>query len=161
MDLYPGNKHSLLEMLFPSTIQISHTCRTHGNSHCQPHNALNVNDVEHLKKFLTNHAEENAVHLPGRVPGYKHYKVLLLPSSCTKRAIWELYRVACERTSVRVMGYSSFCKLWKKYVPYIVVAKPKSDLCWVCMKNNSAIARTSNLPEVSTYMHIATYSVQN
>ena len=37
--------------------------------------------------------------------------------------------------------------LWSKLLPYIVVAKPMSDLCWVCQKNNTNIVRGVNKSE--------------
>ena len=37
--------------------------------------------------------------------------------------------------------------MWNKYVPYIIVTKPRSDLCWQCMKNNNSIIRSRNFSE--------------
>ena len=37
--------------------------------------------------------------------------------------------------------------MWNKYVPYIIERKPRSDLCWQCMKNNNSIIRTRNFSE--------------
>ena len=37
--------------------------------------------------------------------------------------------------------------MWNKYVPYIMVTKPRSDLCWQCMKNNNSIIRSRNFSE--------------
>ena len=67
--------------------------RTHGNTHKQPHNAFTVKDVQHVKSFITSYAEENAISLPGRIPGYKDYKILLLPSDKSKHAIHCIYQV--------------------------------------------------------------------
>ena len=32
-------------------------------------------------------------------------------------------------------------------IPYVVIGKPMSDLCWVCQRNNSHILRAVNVPE--------------
>jgi len=47
----------------------------------------------------------------------------------------------------RAVGRSSFFKLWKECVPYIVVGRPMTDLCWQCKENNERIHRIANLPE--------------
>ena len=122
-------------------------CRTRGNTHRQPHNAISVNDVQHVKSFITNYAEENAISLPGRIPGYKDYRFQLLPSSNSKRSIHNFYQTATAKTVLWPVAYSTFCALWNKYVPYIIVAKPRTDLCWQCMKNNSSIVRSRNFSE--------------
>lgn len=49
-------------------------------------------DVTAVVNFLVNFAEENAVFLPGRVPGYKSAEVKLLPSSMTKAEVWRTYK---------------------------------------------------------------------
>ena len=38
--------------------------------------------------FVMHYVETNAILLPGRIPGYKRDDIKLLPSSCTKRAVW-------------------------------------------------------------------------
>ena len=45
------------------------------------------------------------------------------------------------------MRCSTFRKLWKQLLPYVVVCKPMSDLCWTCQQNNSRIVRQVNVPE--------------
>ena len=45
----------------------------------------------------------------------------------------------------RVIGGSTFRKLWKELCPYIVVARPMTDLCWRCQRNNTHIFRSANL----------------
>jgi len=39
----------------------------------------------HVVKFLQNYAEENALLLPGRIPGCKRDDINLLPSSRSKK----------------------------------------------------------------------------
>jgi len=47
----------------------------------------------------------------------------------------------------RVVGSSSFFGLWKQLTPFIVTAKPVTDLCWTCQKNNTLIYRGSNIAD--------------
>lgn len=61
------------------------TARVHGNSKRQPKNTLNMEEIKNLVTFLNNHAEKNAILLPGRIPGYKRDTIQLLPSSTTKK----------------------------------------------------------------------------
>ena len=86
--------------------------------------------------------------LPGRVPGYSRSDIQLLPSSDTKRAIWRSYITVAEAdATIRPVAYTTFCHLWKKLMPSIVIMKPRSDLCWQCQQNSTAIIRTANLSE--------------
>ena len=45
--------------------------RIHGNSKRLPHNVLPVAIAEDVKSFRSNFVDENAVLLPGRIPGFK------------------------------------------------------------------------------------------
>ena len=104
--VYVGSQHKPIQ-----------SSRTHGNKSRQPHHALRVEDVQHVVRYIGNYAETHAILLPGRIPGYKNYNMQLLPSSSTKRAVWENYSVATELTRQRIVGFSAFCKYWKKYMP--------------------------------------------
>ena len=97
--------------------------------------------------------------LPGRVPGYKNTDVKLLPSSTTKKSIWELYLQAAAASLMRAVGYSTFTSLWRQLLPNIVVMKPMSDLCWVCQQNSVAITRSANTTEaeMSSVSHYNVY----
>ena len=82
----------------------------------------------------------HAILLPGRIPGVKNYdKVQLLPSSTTNIDVYWEYEKAIQATGERVCGKSSFFKYWEMYVRTM---KAMSDLCWVCQKNSSALARS-------------------
>jgi hypothetical protein len=96
--------------------------------------------------------------LPGRVPGYKDSDVKLLPSSTTKHIIWEQYIQAAATTSMRAVAYSTFTHLWRQLLPYVIVMKPMSDLCWVCQQNSTAIMRSAN-KEPDEKSIVSTYHV--
>ena len=69
--------------------------RQHGNLHRLPANALAVVDIQHVVKFVENYAEEHAILLPGRIPGYKRDDLRLLPSSSTKAVVYRAYAQSC------------------------------------------------------------------
>ena len=57
------------------------TPRMHGNTKRKPKHALSYTTTEFVVRFLFNYAEQNALVLPGRVPGYSRTDIQLLPSS--------------------------------------------------------------------------------
>ena len=103
--------------------------------------ALHFDDIKRVIQFVTNYASDHALVLPGRVPGFRRDDVKLLPSSHTKKVVYVKYTESLKDTNTRVVGESSFYSLWNKLVPYIVSAKPMTDLCWICQKNNTLIYR--------------------
>ena len=121
------------------------TPRTHGNAKKKPHHALLLCSIEYVVRFIHNYAEQNALLLPGRVPGYSRSDIQLLPSSTSKRQIWRVYQSAAdEDNSIHNVAYSTFCTLWRQLVPSVVLMKPMSDLCWKCQQNSAAILRAAN-----------------
>ena len=54
---------------------------------------------------------------------------------------------ASAESNLRPIGFSTFCRLWRNFLPSILVMKPMTDLCWTCQKNNSAIIRSVNCSE--------------
>ncbi|CAH3141519.1 unnamed protein product [Porites evermanni] len=123
------------------------TLRTHGNAKRLPSNASSIETVERVVKFIKNVAEEQALLLPGRVPGFKRIDVKLLPSNLTKHGLWKTYFDICTKTGQVSVGYSKFCDLWNQLCPFILIMRPATDLCWTCQKNNSQINKSANLPE--------------
>ena len=121
--------------------------RQHGNLRRMPSNTVCFADTQRVVEFLHTYSEAHAILLPGRIPGYKRTDVQLLPSSTTKRQVWEQYCVAIVGSSHHQVAYSTFCTIWRRVVPHIMVTKPMSDLCFVCQTNSRAIMRSANLPE--------------
>ncbi|XP_064390673.1 uncharacterized protein LOC135338462 isoform X2 [Halichondria panicea] len=121
--------------------------RVHGNTHRLPKNTLSHEDIKNILQFLLNYSEANGVLLPGRVPGYSSSDIKLLPSSTSKRCIWKLYIEAMGKEESRAAAYRTFCRLWQQLLPYLVLMKPMTDLCWVCQKNSTAVLRAVNDPE--------------
>ena len=95
--------------------------RTHGNKKRLPSSAFSAATVEQVVKFIMNVAEDQALLLPGRVPGFKRIDVKLLPSSMTKSRLWKSYQGACAAVGHESVGYSKFCDLWTQLCPFIVI----------------------------------------
>jgi len=53
--------------------------------------------------------------------------------------------VAC--LEMRAVGKTTFRRLWRQLVPYVVRTRPMTDLCWECQRNNEALYRSANLPD--------------
>ena len=58
--------------------------RVHKNTKRLHHHAISFDDATHIVKYLQNYAEQNAVLLPGHIPGYKRDDMKLLPCSESK-----------------------------------------------------------------------------
>ena len=164
--LYNGQSICLKTFLFLHTIGkkrysnlIKHyhlngvTPRIHGNEKRQPWHAATYADKEKAIAFIKNYADIHAMPLPGRLPKHQDYKVMLLPSSVTKKKVYNEYSFLSQEvhspvgTPVRIFGYREFCRLWAEVVPYISVILPSSDLCFLCQQNATAIMHSANLPE--------------
>ncbi|KAM9364293.1 uncharacterized protein KZ484_010563 isoform 2-T3 [Pholidichthys leucotaenia] len=109
---------------------------------------LSHDDIERVVKFILNYCEDHAIILPGRIPGYKDFRIKLLPSSTTKASVFRLYRSAMIDAGHRAVKITSFRRLWNSLLAFIVKAKPVMDLCWLCQKNNYQVYCSANLPEV-------------
>ena len=126
----------------------SNGLRPRKRPYVKPRHALRLAEIEYVVSFVRNYAEDNAILLPGRIPGYKRDDLVLLPSSTTKIAVWNVYHTAAgSAPDVKAVGYSSFCSLWNQLLPHILVCKPMSDLCWTCQQNSTMIMRAHNRPE--------------
>ena len=51
----------------------------------------------------------------------------------------------CNEADIRAVGYSLFLELWQTLIPWIVIAKPSSDLCWTCQQFSETLANNPNL----------------
>ena len=89
--------------------------RRHGNCNRLPSNTFPQAVVEDVKSFLSNYVKENAILLPGRIPGYKNDDIKLLSSSETKMSVWRDFTAACERSDKQLVSYSKFKDLWEQF----------------------------------------------
>ena len=103
--------------------------------------ALTLEDVKHVTAFLLHFGDQHGMVLPGRIPGFARDDLRVLPSHYTRKAIWQLNTDAESPAVIRKVKLRSFSQLWKQLLPFIVVAKPMSDLCWTCQQNNTRVVR--------------------
>lgn len=54
--------------------------------------------------------------------------------------VWKMYRESTPEGE-KTVALSTFRKLWKQLLPYVVITKPATDLCWICQKNNNLIIK--------------------
>ena len=83
----------------------------HGNTGRLPNHNLPLKSAEYVVRFLLNYSEENALLLPGKVPGYSRSDLKLYPSSVSKRGIWRNYHSAASfDDNIHAVAYSTFCR---------------------------------------------------
>ena len=116
----------------------------HGNAKRLPAHGFTMDDIRQITTFLTNYSEVNAIQLPGRIPGYKRSDVQLLPTHTMKRSVYKYYVKVCATLTYKLASYRTFCRVWQKYKPLLIITAPKSDLCWMCQKNSFAITESAN-----------------
>ena len=78
--------------------------RVHGSHKRLPHNTLPQAVTEDVKNFVMNYVDENAILLPGRIPGYKNDDIRLLSSCETKMNVWRGYKNVCEERGNRLLA---------------------------------------------------------
>ena len=71
---------------------------------------------------------ENAIVLPGRIPGFKSDDVKVLSSNETKTSVWRVYTNTCKASGEQAVCYSKFADMWQQFHPNVVVSKPMTDL---------------------------------
>lgn len=86
------------------------TLRTHGNTGKLPHNVTSYASIRYIVQFITNFAEQNALLLPGRIPGYKQDDLEILPSSITKKVNFHDFVNECN-DSYNFMHFVAYCNL--------------------------------------------------
>ena len=84
------------------------TLRSHGNKKRLPSSTFSAETVENVVKFILNVAEDQALLLPGRVPGFKRVDVKLLPSVLTKHSLWKTYSEIVQAMVKRRSGIPNF-----------------------------------------------------
>jgi len=70
--------------------------------------SLQIEDIRCVVSFITNYAESNAVHLPGRLAAHYKSNIQLFPTSITKVAIFRLYENSLKQTGKTEFILDSF-----------------------------------------------------
>ena len=123
------------------------TPRVHGNKSRQPRHALKFDEIQRVISFIINYAEQHAIILPGRHPRHWITDAKLLPTSCTKHHVFQLYKEAAATNGYRDIGESTFLNLWNQLVPFVRTMPPASDLCWKCQETTRKMQRAANRPD--------------
>nr|XP_022908321.1 uncharacterized protein LOC111419695 isoform X2 [Onthophagus taurus] len=125
------------------------TVRLHGlaNKECTNPKSFKPADIQKVVKFIEYTADLLAVPLPGRLPQFKDYRVMKLPSNETKSSIYRKYIASLNNDELN-MTNQSFRRIWNKYIPYVTVMKPADDLCDFCRENTLSIAQVKNVPDI-------------
>jgi hypothetical protein len=101
-------------------------------------------DIQSVVTFLLAFAAKFAVALPGRLPNFKDWRVLQLPSAFTKAVVHRKYVESCTLANTVPVHLKSFLKMWRQLCPYISPMKLATDLCDVCNLNMIAIRKSIN-----------------
>ncbi|XP_036321008.1 uncharacterized protein LOC118735395 isoform X2 [Rhagoletis pomonella] len=104
-------------------------------------------DIEKAVKFIESIADLMALPLPGRLPKFKDFRIMKLPSSETKSSIYRKYISSLSDDELK-MSNCSFRRIWSKYIPHVTVMKPADDLCDVCRGNTISIAQAKGVTDI-------------
>ncbi|XP_036329826.1 uncharacterized protein LOC118741966 [Rhagoletis pomonella] len=104
-------------------------------------------DIEKAVKFMESIADLMALLLPGRLPKFKDFRIMKLPSSETKSSIYRKYISSLSDDELK-MSNCSFRRIWSKYPPHVTVMKPADDLCDVCRGNTISIAQAKGVTDI-------------
>lgn len=109
------------------------TVREHGLANKPSTNPKSFKPAEIQKavKFIEYTADLLALPLPGRLPKFKDYRVMKLPSNETKSSVYRKY-IASLQDDEPKMSNRSFRRIWAKYIPYVTTMKAADDLCDIC-----------------------------
>lgn len=105
--LYGVSKHKV-HGIKKHFLEHGFSSRTHGNTNKRPHNALTFNGILNVLKFIQNYAEQNALLLPGRIPGFKNDDIKVLPSSDSKKVCKLKGMCQCTTVMFKTEPSSSF-----------------------------------------------------
>ena len=145
--LYPSGYSYLHENLLVSSLHIHAILHIHANTHCAPKHTASMEDTQRAVSFITNMAAVHALPLPGRNRTNRDERYLLLPSDMMKAFVFKKYEAACAQDHAVAFKRRKFETVWNEILPYIVTARPATDLCFVCQQNNRLIAKSANMPD--------------
>ena len=108
----------------------------------KPDRAFSQEHVEGAVNFIQGVANMYGLSQSAARRGRQGVAPTYLPASKSKKTVHSLYVSAVQESGgTDVIGYAQFTRLWSKYVPHIVVAKPRSDVCAICDKLRESIRR--------------------
>ena len=91
-------------LLFVHTIDIKryrNMKKRYLKSGLQPSNCFDVKTLNGTVTFIQWYSEQNAMIIPGRIPAYKNNRITILPSSQTKKYVYDHYKLVTEQKARR------------------------------------------------------------
>lgn len=67
---------------------------------------LLYDDIRRIVRFISNFADDCAMPLPGRIPGFKRADIRVLPTTETKSSVWRKYKASMRETGAYVLIFS-------------------------------------------------------
>ena len=108
----------------------------HGNVGSTPWHAVSAEEVGKVREFIQNYACVHGLPQPSAPRGHNTAAPTYLPSIATKKMVHALYAKAGGTVS-----YQTFDKLWLRDCSYVIIMKPKEDVCGTCSDLQSVIVR--------------------
>ena len=86
-----------------------------------------------VKNFLENYAEIHGLPSPGRNVNRITQSLTLLPAETSYKSVYRDFIAGLENDStLKLLKYDAFRKLWHQLTPYIQIMSPRTDLCDTC-----------------------------
>ncbi|RHZ50865.1 hypothetical protein Glove_490g33 [Diversispora epigaea] len=86
-----------------------------------------------VKNFLENYAEILGLSSPGRNVNRITQSLTLLPAETSYKSVYRDFIAGLENDStLKLLKYDAFRKLWLQLTPYIQIMSPRTDLCDMC-----------------------------
>ncbi|CAG8765130.1 14274_t:CDS:2, partial [Ambispora leptoticha] len=99
-----------------------------------------------VKKFLENYAEIHGLPSPGRNINRIIQSLTPLPAETSYKLVYRDFIAGLENDStLKLLKYDAFRKLWHQLTPYIQIMSPRTDLCDTCQhfRNGLQCSRTT------------------
>ena len=111
--------------------------RVHGNIKRVPRwktkITIDITVATAVKNFLENYAEIHGLPSPGRNVNRITQSLTLLPAETSYKSVYRDFIAGLENDStLKLLKYDAFRKLWHQLTPYIQIMSPRTDLCDTC-----------------------------
>ena len=111
--------------------------RVHGNVKKVPRwktkITIDITIATAVKNFLENYAEIHGLPSPGRNVNRITQSLTLLPAETSYKSVYRDFIAGLENDStLKLLKYDAFRKLWHQLTPYIQFMSPRTDLCDTC-----------------------------
>ncbi|CAG8442120.1 299_t:CDS:2 [Scutellospora calospora] len=94
--------------------------------------AISFEKVIKVITFIGNFAKQNGLPSPGRSFRDNTIAIIYLPADTTYSSLHIQYLETIKTNNQFEVGFTTFVKIWKKFLPHIKKLTPRSDLCLKC-----------------------------